>query len=82
MILSLFVPGANDNASGVAAALELARVMRKNNFSPRNTIEFIAFGAEELGLYGSKAYAAQANGSSKKIKMMLNNDMIAYEPGS
>ena len=57
----LIDPGANDNASGVAAALELARVMRKNNFSPANTIEFIAFGAEELGLYGSKAYAARAN---------------------
>jgi len=75
-------PGANDNASGVAAALELARVFRKNNFSPRNTIEFIAFGAEELGLYGSIAYAAEANKSSKKIMMMLNNDMIAYEPGT
>jgi leucyl aminopeptidase len=73
-------PGANDNASGVAAALELARVISKNNFSPQNTIEFIAFGAEELGLYGSKAYAEKADGSSKKIKMMLNNDMIAYEP--
>ncbi len=76
------VPGANDNASGVAAALELARVIRKNNFSPRNTIEFIAFGAEELGLHGSRAYASQANKSSKKIRMMLNNDMIAYEPGT
>lgn len=75
-------PGANDNAGGVAAALELARVFRKNSFSPQNTIEFIAFGAEELGLYGSKAYAAQAIRSSKKIKMMLNNDMIAYEPGT
>lgn len=75
-------PGANDNASGVAAALELARVIRKNSFSPQKTIEFIAFGAEELGLYGSKAYAAQATKSSKKIKMMLNNDMIAYEPGT
>ena len=78
----LIVPGANDNASGVAATLELARVFRKNNFSPRNTIEFIAFGAEELGLYGSKAYAEQGHSDSKKIKMMLNNDMIAYEPGT
>ena len=76
----LTIPGANDNASGVAAALELARVMKKNNFSPRNTIEFIAFGCEELGLYGSSAYSAQVNQSSKKIKMMLNNDMIAYAP--
>jgi len=76
------VPGANDNASGVAAAMEIARVMMKNNYSPANTIEFIAFGAEELGLFGSKAYAGYSNQSSKKIKFMLNNDMIAYQPGS
>ncbi len=76
------VPGANDNASGVAAALELARVMKKTNYSPRNTIEFIAFGSEELGLYGSSAYALNAKQDSKKIKLMLNNDMIAYQPGT
>ncbi|TAL80769.1 MAG: Zn-dependent exopeptidase M28 [Bacteroidetes bacterium] len=76
------VPGANDNASGVAAALEIARVMKKNNFSPANTIEFIAFGSEELGLYGSYAYASDAKQNSKKIKLMLNNDMIAYQPGN
>jgi hypothetical protein len=73
------VPGANDNASGVAAAMEIARVMKKNNYSPHNTIEFIAFGSEELGLYGSKAYATDAKQNSKKIKFMLNNDMIAYQ---
>ena len=76
------VPGANDNASGVAAAMEIARVMKKNRYSPRNTIEFIAFGAEELGLYGSNAYALESRQNSKKIKLMLNNDMIAYQPGS
>lgn len=76
------VPGANDNASGVAAALEIARVMKKNNYSPGNTIEFIAFGSEELGLYGSFAYAAESYQNSKKIKMMLNNDMIAYQQGT
>ena len=77
-----FDPGANDNASGVAAALEIARVMKNNKYSPRNTIEFIAFGSEELGLYGSSAYALDAKQNSKKIKLMLNNDMIAYQPGS
>ena len=76
------IPGANDNASGVAAALELARVMKKNNYSPRNTIEFVAFGAEELGLLGSYAYANDAIESSKNIKMMLNNDMIAFQQGT
>lgn len=76
------VPGANDNASGVAAAIELARVMKKNNYSPLNTIEFIAFADEEFGICGSKAYAEQAIRSAKKIKMMLNNDMIAYQSGT
>jgi bacterial leucyl aminopeptidase len=78
----LITPGANDNASGVAAALEVARVMKKNKYSPANTIEFIAFGSEELGLYGSGAYASEANRNQKKIKLMLNNDMIAYQPGA
>ena len=74
------VPGANDNASGVAAALEIARVMKKNSYLPDGTIRFIAFGCEELGLFGSYAYAGKARAESEKIKMMLNNDMIAYEP--
>ncbi|MCX6325346.1 MAG: M20/M25/M40 family metallo-hydrolase [Bacteroidia bacterium] len=74
--------GANDNASGVAAGLEIARVMKKNNYSPRNTIKFIAFGAEELGLLGSYDFSGKSKLNSEKIKMMLNNDMIAYEPTS
>jgi Zn-dependent M28 family amino/carboxypeptidase len=77
----LLVPGANDNASGVAAALEIARVMKKNNYSPESTIEFIAFGAEELGLYGSSTYASDSRQRSKKIRFFLNNDMIAYQSG-
>jgi leucyl aminopeptidase len=72
--------GANDNASGVAAALEVARVMKKNNFLPKNTIKFIAYGAEELGLLGSYDLAHKSYLNNEKIKMMLNNDMIAYEP--
>jgi leucyl aminopeptidase len=74
------IPGANDNASGVAAAIEIARVIKKNNYSPKNTIEFVAFGAEEIGLFGSSAYATESIQKSKKIKFMLNNDMIAYQP--
>lgn len=75
-------PGANDNASGVAAALEIARVFKTNNYKPDNTIEFIAFGAEELGLFGSFYYSDYARINSKKIKLMLNNDMIAFNPSS
>lgn len=73
-----FAPGANDNASGVAATLEVARVLKKVNFQPKTTIKFVTFAAEELGLYGSYDYANKAYQSSAKIKMMLNNDMVAY----
>lgn len=74
------VPGANDNASGVAVAMEVARVLKKNNFVPENTIKFVAFGAEELGLHGSNYFAGNAFRTVQRIKLMLNNDMVAYEP--
>ncbi len=74
------VPGANDNASGVATTLEIARVMKKNNYLPEGTIKFIAFAGEELGLFGSYNYAGKAKENNEKIKMMLNNDMVAYQP--
>ncbi|MBK9389378.1 MAG: M20/M25/M40 family metallo-hydrolase [Bacteroidetes bacterium] len=75
----LSVPGANDNASGVAATLEIARVMKKNNYLPAGTIKFIAFAGEELGLFGSYNYAGKAKDNHEKIRVMLNNDMIAYQ---
>ncbi|HKL67287.1 MAG TPA: M20/M25/M40 family metallo-hydrolase [Bacteroidales bacterium] len=75
-------PGAHDNASGIAAMLETARVMKDNEFEPEGSVVFIAFGAEELGLHGSAYYCRQAALSSAKIKLMLNNDMIAYETGT
>jgi len=75
-------PGANDNASGVAAAMEVARVFKKNSFTPETTIKFIAFGSEELGLYGSNAFAFNASHTLVKIRFMLNKDMIVYVPGT
>ena len=73
------VPGANDNASGTAAVLEVARVMKKLEFTPKRSIMFITFGAEELGLYGSFYFAGDPHEFKGKISFMLNNDMIAYE---
>ena len=75
-------PGANDNASGISAAIEIARVVKKKNFLPESTIKFIAFGSEEQGLLGSQAYAVKALNNNEKIKIMLNSDMIAYEPSN
>lgn len=76
------VPGANDNASGTSAVLEVARVMKKNKYKPKSTIMFIAFGAEEIGLLGSKDFATNPDDFSQKIRFMLNSDMIAYETSS
>ncbi len=77
----LDAPGADDNASGTAAVLEAARVIKKKNYTPAATLLFIAFAAEELMNYGdsgSEHYAAAAKAANMNIKLMINNDMIGY----
>jgi len=75
-------PGADDNASGTAAVLEIARVLKKMNFIPETKINFMTFGTEEAGLVGSWDYAQKAASASKKIKFMINHDMISTNPGT
>lgn len=70
-------PGADDNASGTSAALEIARVMRANNYQPECSIRFVTFACEELGLWGSKHYASLAQQEGWDVKLMINHDMIA-----
>ena len=72
-------PGANDDGSGTAAVLELARVMSKYEW--RNTIVFIAFTAEEEGLVGSTLYARKAHKDGQIIDAVLNNDIIGDDTG-
>lgn len=67
-------PGANDDASGVSAVLELARVMSKRNFLA--TIIFVVFSGEEQGLNGSTFLAKKAKEQNWNVAAMLNNDMI------
>jgi hypothetical protein len=67
-------PGANDDASGVAAVMELAKVMSKRSFSA--TIIFVAVVGEEQGLIGARYLAEKAKESNWNIIAMLNNDMI------
>ncbi|MCX6576660.1 MAG: Zn-dependent exopeptidase M28 [Candidatus Aminicenantes bacterium] len=69
-------PGADDNASGTAAVMEIARVLANTSFD--YTIKFICFSAEEWGLYGSKYYAQAAKGRHEMIIGVVNLDMIAY----
>lgn len=68
--------GADDNASGVAGLLELARVFSQNNLKEPVNFLFIAFGAEELGLVGSRYFAAHPTLPMNTVHFMLNMDMI------
>jgi hypothetical protein len=72
-------PGANDNASGVAGALEAARVLSKYKFD--GTIIYAALAGEEQGLYGGKILAEQAKENGWRIEAVLNNDMIGNIAG-
>ncbi len=68
--------GADDNASGVAGLLELARYFSKNEVKEPYNFLFIAFGAEELGLVGSRFFVNNPTLPLEKINFMSNLDMI------
>ena len=72
-------PGANDDASGTAAVLEMARVMAKYEFE--STIVFMAVAGEEQSLLGSTYYAEQAKQKNWNIDAMLTNDIIGNTLG-
>lgn len=75
-------PGADDNASGVAAMLEVARVLSAQPLQA--SVDFAAFSFEEAGLVGSSQMAAAADSADRELLGMINFDMIAYtcdEPG-
>lgn len=67
-------PGANDDASGTAAVVELARVMSKRKFDA--TIVFMAVPGEEQGLLGAAYYAEQAKVNKVNIEAMFTNDIV------
>jgi len=69
-------PGADDNASGCAAVLELARVLSEHSFE--KSIRFIFFSREETGWEGSAAYVKSIDRNKEKISAVINLDMIAY----
>jgi hypothetical protein len=73
-------PGADDNASGMAAVLEMARILKSAGYTPNRTLRFIGFGAEELGLVGSSFYASSAYAAKRQITQVQNYDMIGYCP--
>ncbi len=73
----ILAPGADDNASGTVATLEVARVLKQNGYQPPVSIRFVTFACEELGLWGSRHYAQDAVDTAQNIRLMINADMIA-----
>ena len=67
--------GADDNASGTAVLLELARRLSRSDSRPARTIVFAAFSAEELGLFGSRHYVNQP-AQLASTRAMINLDMV------
>lgn len=67
-------PGANDDASGVAAMLESARILSQSKFPA--TIVFVAVSGEEQGLLGAKMLSDRAIKENWNVVAMLNNDMV------
>ncbi|KAF4533819.1 Aminopeptidase [Lasiodiplodia theobromae] len=72
-------PGANDDASGVAVVMELARVLATRQ--PRATILFSAVAGEEQGLYGANFLAQSLRNASVNVEGMLNNDIVGSSTG-
>jgi Zn-dependent M28 family amino/carboxypeptidase len=76
-------PGADDNASGVVALLEIAKAFSAN--PPKSPVRLIAFDMEEYGMVGSTAYAKQLKDAGQPLRLMLSLEMIGYcdkTPGS
>ncbi|MDP6964072.1 MAG: M20/M25/M40 family metallo-hydrolase, partial [Planctomycetota bacterium] len=77
---SASAPGADDDASGTSAVLEIARILSQHQFD--YTIRFCGWSGEESGLLGSEAYAAQLDAINAEVIGMVQLDMIAYRaPG-
>lgn len=74
-------PGANDDGSGTAVVLELARVVAGSGEDFDATLVFIAFAGEEEGLVGSSLHAARAASEHWTIEAVLNNDIVGGSRG-
>jgi aminopeptidase YwaD len=73
--------GADDNASGTAALIELAKLLKHSKLKGNNYL-FIAFSGEELGLFGSKYFIEHPTVDLSKVNYMINMDMVGRLPDS
>lgn len=71
-------PGADDNASGIATLTEVLRVFLESGKRPSQTLQFISYAAEEVGLRGSKEIASSYAREGKNVKAVLQFDMTNF----
>jgi len=71
-----YAPGANDDGSGTALTMELARVFSQSGIEFDATLVFIAFTGEELGLVGAELHARKARAEDVRIDAIFNNDIV------
>jgi hypothetical protein len=74
----LFFPGANDNASGSSALLEIAKAFTGGRERPKRSIAFVFFASEEQGLNGSTFFAEHLPFPKERVKAMINLDCIGF----
>lgn len=74
----LLFPGANDNASGSAAVIEIANAFVKGGVKPKRSVIFVSFAGEEQGLNGSKYFVNNKITGDKNIIAMINLDCVGY----
>ena len=74
----IFFPGANDNASGDAALLQIARTFAHSKDKPKCSIAFVFFACEEQGLNGSKYFVSHLPSPIHHIQYMFNFDCVGY----
>lgn len=80
--MGFLYPGANDNASGSAAVMAMARAFAGMNPKPKRSIVFVLFGGEEMGLQGSTYMADHLPPPFTKVTAMLNFDMVGEGDGA
>jgi hypothetical protein len=74
-------PGADDNATGVAMMLEVARCFKAAADQPRRSVMFVGFDLEEVGLFGSRYFASHPPVPLKSISLFITADMIGRALG-
>lgn len=74
----IYFPGANDNASGSSAVLEIARAFVHNKIKPKRSIIFVLFSNEESGLQGATNFVENSPVPLEKVTAMLNMDCVGY----